>query len=58
MYKFSSKRLNKRALEHSGNGPMAKYRQVLDEAVKSTNGGLNTSNHAVATYEQTFVTMP
>ena len=32
-YKFSSKGLKKRALEDSGDGPMAKYRQVLDEAV-------------------------
>ena len=54
-YKFSSKGLNKRALEDSGHGSMAKYRQVLDEAVnlKSTNRGFKTINHAVATYEQT-----
>ena len=54
-YKFSSKGLNKRALEESGDGPMAEYRQVLDEAVnlKSTGRGLKTVNHAVATYEQT-----
>ena len=34
---------------------MAKYRQVLDEAVnlKSMNRGFKTINHAVATYEQT-----
>ena len=34
---------------------MAKFRQVLDEAVnwKSTNRGFKTINHAVATYEQT-----
>ena len=33
------KGLNKRALEDSGDGPMTKYRQVLDDAVnlKSTN---------------------
>ena len=38
-----------------GDGPMSKYRQVLDEAVnlKSTNRGFKTINHAVATYEQT-----
>ena len=54
-YKFSSKGLNKRALEDSVDGPMAKYRQVLDELVnlKSTNRGFKTINHAVATYEQT-----
>ena len=47
--------VNKRALEDSGDGPMAKYRQVLDEAVnlKSTNREFKTINHAVATYEQT-----
>ena len=54
-YMFSSKGLNKGALEDSGDGPTAKYRQVLDEAVKliSTNRGFKTINHAVATYEQT-----
>ena len=54
-YKFSSKALNKRALEDSWDGPMAKYRQVPDEAVKlkSTNRGFKTINHAVATYEPT-----
>ena len=54
-YKFSSRGLNKRALEDSGDGPMATYRQVLDGAVnlKSTNRGFNTINHVVATYEQT-----
>ena len=52
-YKFSSKGLNKRALGDSGDGPMAKYRQVLDEAVnlKSSNRGFKTINHAVSTYE-------
>ena len=54
-YKFSSKGLNKRALEDSGDGPMSKYRQVLHETVnlKSTNRGFKTINQAVATYEQT-----
>ena len=33
---------------------MAKYRQVLDEAVnlESANRGFKTINHAVATYDQ------
>ena len=31
--KFSSKGLNKRILEESGDGPMEKYRKVLDEAI-------------------------
>ena len=54
-YKFSSKGLRKRALEDSGDGPMAKYRQALDEAEssKSTNRGFKTTNHAVETYEKT-----
>ena len=41
---FSSKGLNKRALEDSGGGPMAKYRQLLDDAenLKSTNRGFKT----------------
>ena len=54
-YKFSSKGLNKRALEDSGNGPVPKYQKVMDEKVneKSTNRGFRTINHVVATYEQT-----
>ena len=40
-YIFSSKGLNKRTLENCGDGPMAKYRKVLDEFanVTSTNKG-------------------
>ena len=43
-YKFSSKGLNKRNLEDCGDGPMSKYRKVLDEAVNvtSTNRGFRT----------------
>ena len=54
-FKFSSKGLNKRTLEDTRDGPMSKYRRVLDEAVnlKSTNRGFKTSNHLVGTYEQT-----
>ena len=54
-FKFSSKGLNKRVLEDSGDGPLAKYRRVLDEAINltSTNRGFRTINHMVATYEQT-----
>ena len=53
--KFSSKGLNKRILEESGDGPMEKYRKVLDEAsnLTPTNRGFRTINHMVATYEQT-----
>ena len=53
-YKFSSKSLNERTLEDCGDGPMAKYRKVLDEFlnVTSTNRGFRTVHHSVATYEQ------
>ena len=54
-YKFSSKGLNKRTLEDCGDGPMAKYRKVLEEFINvtSTNRGFRTVHHSVATYEQT-----
>ena len=53
-YKFSRKDLNKRTLEDCGDGPMAKYRKLLDEfiIVTSTNRGFRTVHHSVATYEQ------
>ena len=53
--KFSSKGLNKRILEESGDGPMKNYRKVFDEAINLTsiNRGFRTINHMVATYEQT-----
>ena len=53
-FKFSSKGLNKRTLEDSDDGPMSKYRKVLDEVldVTSTKRGFRTIQHAVATYEQ------
>ena len=45
----------KRTLENCGDGPMSKYRKVLEEAVNviSTNRGFRTMKHSVATYEQT-----
>ena len=54
-FKFSSKGINKRVLEGSGDVPMSKYRRVLDESINliSTNRGFRTINHMVATYEQT-----
>ena len=54
-FKFSSKGLNKRVLEDSGDGPMSKYRRLLDEAINltSTNRGFRFISHMVATYEQT-----
>ena len=52
--KLSSKGLNKRKLEQGGDGPLEKYRRVLNEKVNvtSNNRGLRTNNHIVATYEQ------
>ena len=52
--KFSSKGLNKRVLEESGDGPLEKYQGVLNEKVNvtSNNRGFQTNNHSVATYEQ------
>ena len=52
--KFSSKGLNKRVLEQNADGPLEKYRRVLNEkvSVTSNNRGFRTSNHSVATYEQ------
>ena len=54
-YKLSSKGLNKRTLEDCGDGPMSKYRKVLEQAVNvtSTNRGFRTMKHSAATYEQT-----
>ena len=54
-YKFSSKNLNKRTLEDCGDGPMAKYREVLDEfnTATSTKSRFRTVHHGAATYEQT-----
>ena len=53
--KFSSKTLNKRTLEDCCDGPMAKYRKVLDEFINATltNRSFRTVQHSVATYEQT-----
>ena len=46
---------SKRTLEDCADGPMSKYRKVLQEAVNvtSTNRGFRTIQHSVATYEQT-----
>ena len=54
-FKFSSKALNKRLLEDSGDGTRAKYSRVFDYAVKvtSTNRGFGIVYHTVATYVQT-----
>ena len=52
--KLSSIGFNNRVLEYSGDGPLEKYRRVLNEKlnVTSNNGGFRTNNHFVATYEQ------
>ena len=52
--RFSSKGLNKRVLEQSGEGPLQKYRKVLNGKVKvtSNNRRFRTNNHSVATCEQ------
>ena len=52
--KFSSKGLNKRVLEKSGDGPLEKCRSFLNEKVNVTlnNRGFRKNNHSVATYEQ------
>ena len=52
--KFSSKGLNKRVLEQSGDGPLEKYRRVLNEKVNATSNNrvFRTNDHSVATYEQ------
>ena len=54
-FKFSSKGLNKRILEDSGDSLMSKYRRVLDEAINLTSSkrGFRTINRMVATYQQT-----
>ena len=46
--KFSSKGLNKRVLEESGDGPVEKYRRVLNGTVKVTSNkrGVQTNNHS------------
>ena len=54
-YKFSSKSLNKRTLEICGDGPLAKYRKVLNEFFNSTstNRVFRTVQHKVAACQQT-----
>ena len=54
-YKFSSKGLNKKTLDETGDGAMEKYRRVIGEVINltSTNRGIRVLNHRVGTYEQT-----
>ena len=53
-FKFNSKDLNKLKLEESGDGPLEKYRRVLNEKVNITSNkwGFRTNNHSVAADEQ------
>ena len=51
--KFSSKGLNKRVLEQSGDPLLEKYRRVYEKVnVTLDNRGFRTNKHYVATYEQ------
>ena len=54
-FKFSSKGLNKRTIDDSGEGPMVKNGKVLDETENVTyiSRGFRTKSHCVATYEHT-----
>ena len=54
-FKISSKGLNGRTFEDSGEGPLAKYQKVLVETenITSTNPGFRIKTHCVATYEKT-----
>ena len=53
--KFSSKGLSKSVLEENSDGPLQKYRRVLDDAVNiaSTNTEFRTMHHQILFYEQT-----
>ena len=53
-FKFRWKGLTKRVPEQSGDGPLEKYRRVLNEKdnIRSTNRGFRKNNHNVVTYEQ------
>ena len=51
-FKFTSKILNKRVLEDSGDGPMWRVRDVAIN-LASIKREFRTVNHLVATYEQT-----
>ena len=52
-FKFSSKTLNERVLEHKRDCPLDKNHPVLDEVNNTpTNRGFCTKNYTVATYEQ------
>ena len=52
--KFSSKHLNKRVLEQSGDGPLEKYRKILNGKVNVTSNSrrFRTTNYSVVNYEQ------
>ena len=52
---IQQQKLNKRSFHDSGDGPLAKYRKVLDETENliSANFRFLTKNHFMATYVQT-----
>ena len=52
--KFRSEGLNECVMEQSGDGPLERYRRVLNENVKVTSNiiGFRRNKHSVATYEQ------
>ena len=52
--KLSNKGPNRRVLEQSGDGPLEKYRRVLNEKINvtSNNRRFRTNNHSLANYEQ------
>ena len=56
----SAAQASKTTLEDCGDGPMTKYRKVLDEFINvtSTNRGFRTVHHNVATFEQTKKVLP
>ena len=53
-YKFSSKGLNKQTLDETGDGPLEKYRRMMEEIMNtiSTNRGFRTIKQCVATFER------
>ena len=52
--KISSRDLSKPVLSQNGDGPLIKYRRVLNEKVNVTSNkkGFRTNNHSVSTYDK------
>ena len=49
-FKFSSKGLNKRVLEQSGDGPLEKHRRVLNEKVNVTSNTIEDSEQTITLF--------